>query len=70
MSLFNNNDPQVNLLAVEAFTMPLIMGGYNYDECVANVLVHFPKLDEYQQEDVPHVVRKLFIQYAGGKQCQ
>ncbi len=34
------------------------MGGYREDEVVSNLLVEYPSLDEFQQEDIPRIVQQ------------
>jgi hypothetical protein len=37
----------------------LLMGGYREDEVVSNLLVEYPSLDEFQQEDLPKIVKQV-----------
>ena len=37
----------------------LLMGGYREDEVASNLLVEYPSLDEFQQEDIPRIVQQV-----------
>ena len=37
----------------------LLMGGYREDEVTSNLLVEYPSLDEFQQEDIPRIVQQV-----------